>query len=402
MDVELTPEQRGFRERVIAFTKEHVTPEFVEACDEEGRPPLELMPKLAAEGWLAIGVPPNTGVGEAPPRWSSSLSTSSRPSSSWDPLSAGARCTWPTCCPTSAPPSSRPSFYPGPPRRGQDGHRHQRAVDGLRHVLSVDPRRGPPRRRVEAQWREDVYDRAGLLAYILVAAVTDPSAGRRQGVSVFLIDADSPASRRRGSRPSASGKTAPITGSSATFPYRPIGYGPAPPGLEGTRRPSGPREGRHRGAPRRGHAGRPRRGRGVRPGAGAVRPTDGKFQAVSHKLAEMAMGSTWPGTPPTTWPVATTGEDITTTSAMVKAFTTETYKRAVDAGLQVLGGAGYLPQFRHAAPVPRRPSPHHRWGYHRGLVQRHLPVPRSLRCEPPRPSGRPDPAPHPVPSWGAP
>ena len=36
------------------------------------------------------------------------------------------------------------------------------------------------------------------------------------------------------------------------------------------------------------------------------------------------------------------GEDITATSAMVKAFTTEMYKGAVDAGLQVLGGTGYL------------------------------------------------------------
>jgi acyl-CoA dehydrogenase len=44
------------------------------------------------------------------------------------------------------------------------------------------------------------------------------------------------------------------------------------------------------------------------------------------------------------------GEDIRTISAVVKAFTTEMYKRAADAGLQVLGGTGYLrssPMQRH-------------------------------------------------------
>jgi alkylation response protein AidB-like acyl-CoA dehydrogenase len=61
VDVELTPAQIDFRDQVIAFTKAHITPEYVEECDEEGIPPLDLLPKLAAEGWLGLGLPPEHG-----------------------------------------------------------------------------------------------------------------------------------------------------------------------------------------------------------------------------------------------------------------------------------------------------------------------------------------------------
>jgi acyl-CoA dehydrogenase len=188
--------------------------------------------------------------------------------------------------------------------------------------------------------------------FILVAAITDPNAGRRQGVSVFLIDADSPgieATRL---------KTMGVWQNRTYFGvFRDV---PVPADrLLGELNQGWKVLG--------GHLGRERAGIAARAVGAAQSVLDeavsyaqvreqfgkpiGKFQAVSHKLAEMAVDLHVARV--ATYDLARrddAGEDIRTISAVVKAFTTEMYKRAADAGLQVLGGTGYLrssPMQRH-------------------------------------------------------
>jgi acyl-CoA dehydrogenase len=345
IDVELTPEQREFRARVVAFTEEHVTPEFVEACDEEGRPPLELMPKLAAEGWLAIGVPPEHGGWGGTTEVVILLEHLEQAFIQLGSLVSRGAMYLANVLSHFGTPEQQAELLPLV-LRGEG-----RTVIGISEPstgsdmssLSMGAEAHP-----DGGWRlngEKMY-MTGLdySQFILVAAVTDPSAGRRQGVSVFLIDADSPGIEATRLKTLGAWQNRTYHGVFRDVPV-----------------PADRLMGQlHQGwKVLGGHLGRERAGIAARSVGATQAVLDeavayarvreqfgqpiGKFQAVSHKLAEMAMGLHVARV--ATYDLARrddAGEDITTTSAMVKAFTTEMYKRAVDAGLQVLGGTGYL------------------------------------------------------------
>ena len=63
MLVEFTPEQEMFREAVRDFCAREVTREYVRECDRERRPPRELYDKLGEMGWLGINTPLEYGGG---------------------------------------------------------------------------------------------------------------------------------------------------------------------------------------------------------------------------------------------------------------------------------------------------------------------------------------------------
>ncbi len=345
IDVELTPEQARFRDRVIAFAKEHVTPELVEECDEEGRPPLELMPKLAAEGWLAIGVPPEHGG------WGGTTEVvillehlEEAFIQSGSLVSRGAMYLANVLAHFGTP-EQQARFLPQVLRG-----------EGRTVIAISEPSTGSDMSSLSmgaepdgnGGWRlngEKMY-MTGLdySQFILVAAITDPNAGRRQGVSVFVIDADSPGIEATRLKTLGVWQNRTYHGVFRDVPV------PAD-RLMGELHQGWKVLG--------GHLGRERAGIAARSvGAAqavlneAVRYSRereqfgkpiGKFQAVSHKLSQIAVDLHVARV--ATYDLARrddAGEDITAISAMVKAFTTEMYKRAADAGLQVLGGTGYL------------------------------------------------------------
>ncbi len=61
MLVELTPEQELFRATVHSFCEREITRDYVRACDREHRPPQELYQRLAEQGWLGINIPEEYG-----------------------------------------------------------------------------------------------------------------------------------------------------------------------------------------------------------------------------------------------------------------------------------------------------------------------------------------------------
>lgn len=56
MLVDFTPEQEMFREAVRDFCAREITREYVRACDAERRPPREVYDKLGEMGWLGINI----------------------------------------------------------------------------------------------------------------------------------------------------------------------------------------------------------------------------------------------------------------------------------------------------------------------------------------------------------
>ena len=63
MLVEFTPEQDMFREAVRDFCRREITREYVRECDAERRPPREVYDKLGELGWLGINIPTEYGGG---------------------------------------------------------------------------------------------------------------------------------------------------------------------------------------------------------------------------------------------------------------------------------------------------------------------------------------------------
>ena len=61
MDFDFTPEQESLREHVRDLLDEVCPPEYAERCDNEGRPPREAYEALAKHGWFGIIVPPEYG-----------------------------------------------------------------------------------------------------------------------------------------------------------------------------------------------------------------------------------------------------------------------------------------------------------------------------------------------------
>ena len=61
MDFDFTSEQESLREHVRDLLDEVCPPEYAERCDNEGRPPREAYEALARHGWFGIIVPPEYG-----------------------------------------------------------------------------------------------------------------------------------------------------------------------------------------------------------------------------------------------------------------------------------------------------------------------------------------------------
>jgi len=51
----------AFREAVATFVQKRVTTELIDDCESNGRPPLELLAEVAAQGWLSVGLPVEHG-----------------------------------------------------------------------------------------------------------------------------------------------------------------------------------------------------------------------------------------------------------------------------------------------------------------------------------------------------
>lgn len=61
MDTKLSPEQEMLRSTVRDFCEREITREYVRDCDTARRPPREIYDKLAAQGWVGINIPEEYG-----------------------------------------------------------------------------------------------------------------------------------------------------------------------------------------------------------------------------------------------------------------------------------------------------------------------------------------------------
>jgi acyl-CoA dehydrogenase len=61
MDFDLTPEQALFRDTVRRFCDREITREYVRACDREHRAPVEAFKAVAEQGWLGVNIPEEHG-----------------------------------------------------------------------------------------------------------------------------------------------------------------------------------------------------------------------------------------------------------------------------------------------------------------------------------------------------
>ncbi|MPZ59819.1 MAG: acyl-CoA dehydrogenase [Propionibacteriales bacterium] len=61
MDFRLTPEQEAFRDTVRTLCDREISREYVRECDREHRPPTEAFQAIAKQGWLGINIPEEYG-----------------------------------------------------------------------------------------------------------------------------------------------------------------------------------------------------------------------------------------------------------------------------------------------------------------------------------------------------
>ena len=61
MDFDLTEEQSAFRDTVRQWCQREVSRDYVRACDADKRPPTELFAAIAEQGWLGINIPTEYG-----------------------------------------------------------------------------------------------------------------------------------------------------------------------------------------------------------------------------------------------------------------------------------------------------------------------------------------------------
>ena len=61
MDFSFTPEQESLRDHLRALLDEVCPPEYAAACDDEGRPPREAYQALAKQGWFGLVLPAEYG-----------------------------------------------------------------------------------------------------------------------------------------------------------------------------------------------------------------------------------------------------------------------------------------------------------------------------------------------------
>ncbi len=63
MTIQFSEEQELFRQTVRDFCQREVSREYVRACDQERRPPIEVYEKLGEQGWLGINIAEEYGGG---------------------------------------------------------------------------------------------------------------------------------------------------------------------------------------------------------------------------------------------------------------------------------------------------------------------------------------------------
>lgn len=196
MDITFTPEQNAFREEVIAFLEQEITPEFVQEFEQEDAASSYASPafsrKLAEQGWLTLHWPPEyggqgrsliyqtilneqLGYFRAPVGWHN-IATEwvAMPLILYGTEEQKQRFLPPIA---RAEVSYAPAFTE--PEAGSDlANVKTRAVkDGDHYVISGLKVFITPAHRANYLW---------------LLAVTDPKAKRHQGLSVFIVDKSTP------------------------------------------------------------------------------------------------------------------------------------------------------------------------------------------------------------------
>lgn len=196
MDITLTPEQQAFREEVIAFLKQEITPEFVQEFEKEDAASSYASPtfsrKLAGRGWLTLHWPreyggegrplvyqailnEQLGYFRAPVGWHNiatewvamplMLYGTEKQKRHFLPPIARAEVSY---APTFTEPEAGSDLANIKTRAVRDGDHY--VINGLKVFIT-------PAHRARYLW---------------LLAVTDPQAKRHRGLSVFIVDASSP------------------------------------------------------------------------------------------------------------------------------------------------------------------------------------------------------------------
>lgn len=348
MDFDLSDEQQVFRDTVRSWCDREVSRDYVRACDRDHRPPTELFASIARQGWLGINIPTEYGgLGGGATEVSLVLQELGRVfldlsfwvfrQLCWGGFSIGTYGTeeqkqrflprvaggdWSIC------------FALTEPSSGSDAAsiKTTATADGDSYVING----------------QKVFTSGFKVSdYVLVATKTTQSTDRHTGFSLFLVDT----------------KSEGLTGT----PLETLGHWPLGTALlhfDSVRVPKenllGPVD-----------AAWPLLGAGLnyerlslsaaRTGAAQAALADAvayaqtreqfgrpisKFQAVSHKLADMQVMVELSEllVRQYTWKFET-GRNTVRDAAILKLYTCEAYKSVADMGLQVLGGYGYTMEY---------------------------------------------------------
>lgn len=344
IDFSFTPEQELARQALRDLLREVAPPEYVRRCDLEHQPPWEAFRALAAHGWLGVGIPEAYGGSGGDPvdmaivleetgrvhldlgLWVFRQLSHGGHAISHDGTDEQKR----DFLPKVARGEIVMAFALTEPEAGSDAAALTTAAvrDGDDYVLNGQ------------KWFTSGFD---IADYCLVVARTDSSGPKQEGITNFLVDTKSPGITAR---------RIPTLGTWALGTNSVL--------FENVRVPAT----RVLGAVGQGW-------RGVlsyleverlclsaaRTGAALAALDEalayakvreqfgqpiGRFQAVSHKLADMATGVdaaqllvyrfAW---------LMRENRPRVKEAAMLKLFTAETYHQVADLGLQILGGYGY-------------------------------------------------------------
>ena len=348
MDFDLTEEQQAFQQTVRQWCEREVTRDYVRACDKEHRPPTELFQAVAEQGWLGINIPEEYGgLGAGAPEAALLLQELGRVfldlsfwvfrELCWGGFSIGAYGTEEQkqqYLPRVAAGDISICFALTEPSSGSDAAsiKTTAKADGDAYVLNGSK----------------VFTSGFKISdYVLVATKTTADENRHKGFSTFLVDT----------------KSEGLEGT----PIDTLGHWPLGTALlyfDNVRVPRenllGPLDDAW-----------PLLGAGLtyerlclsaaRTGAAQAALADaldyaktreqfgrpiGKFQAVSHKLADMQVMVELSEllVRQYTWKFAN-GRNTTRDAAILKLYTCEAYKAVSDMGLQVLGGYGYTMEY---------------------------------------------------------
>jgi acyl-CoA dehydrogenase len=348
VDFDPSSEQRLFRDTVREFCEREISREYVRACDREHRAPRELFDSIAKQGWLGLNIPEeHGGLGGAATDVSLLLQEVGR---SFLDLSFWLfrSLTW------------------GGYAIGRDGTEEQkqrflpRVATGEWSICFAltEPSSGSDAASIQTTAVEDGDDYVingqkvftsgfKISDYVLVATKTTRSEDRHHGFSMFLVDTESP-------------------GLQGT-PLETLGHWPLGTALlyfDDVRVPKANLLGaRDEAWPaltaylnyERLSLSAARTGAAQSALADALdyantrrqfgRPI-GKFQAVSHKIADMAVMVELSEllVRQYTWKFEQ-GRSTARDAAILKLYTCEAYKSVADLGLQVLGGYGYTMEY---------------------------------------------------------